>query len=287
VDATGNALAQADHFLAVGRPERALQALERAGGEPGDARFWLLRTAAFVDLDRYPEALKTAREGLRLEPESVALLDLASESAAELGDVPEAERLILAALRLEPDDPVLLSRYALLLARGRQLEKADRVVSRAEAADPDHPSVVAARWAVAYFRGDDRKARKQGEHLLAEWDPDHSAGHAMLGTYYSLRGGAGRASRHLNAAARYDVTDHELADAAREARVDAHRLLFPMRLVDRWGPARLWLVGIGVGGLLLALGWDLAASLWLAAYLAIALYSWTVAPLARRLLRRQ
>jgi Flp pilus assembly protein TadD len=285
---TASSLDLAGHYLEIGRPERALSALDDSGAEhEANARFWLLRAHALAQLERHDDALRAAREGLTVEPESVELLDVAADAAAELRDFEEAERLRLAALRLDPDDPQLLAGYAMLLARCRQLDKADRVLARAESVDPDDPAVMAARAAVAYFKGDDRSSRRHGERLLSEWDPDHPAGHAFAGLHHARRGSAGRAQRHFESAARYDVSDHELADVAREARIDAHWSLLPMRPITRFGPGPVWLVSIAVMGALFALGLQTAALVWALVYIAYVVYTWTIAPLARKLLERR
>lgn len=283
-----NPLDLAGHFLGIGRPERALSALDDGGADhEADARFWLLRASALAELDRHDQALRAARQGLALEPESVELLDVASESAAQLREFEEAERLRLAALKLDPDDPYLLARYAMLLARCRRLPKAEKVLARAEASDPDDPAVIATRAALAYFNGDDRGARRHGERLLNEWDADHPAGHALVGTYHSLRGNAGRARRHFESAARYDVADRELSDVAREARIESHWFLIPMRPITRFGPGPVWLASIAVMGALFALGFETAAVVWALTYFAYVVYSWTAAPFVRWLLGRR
>lgn len=280
-------LTLAEHFLHMGRPDAALEALARVGGTAAEnADAWRLRAWALADLERHGEALEAARSGLRIEPDDTSLLALGSRAAAELGDLPEAERLVLAALRIDPDDAELLAQYSLLLVRGGQAKKAAAVLARAERIDPEDPTVVRAQALLAFLAGDDRDARRHGERILADV-PDDPVGHAVLGATASARGAAGTASRHLDETARYDVRDHATAALAREARIEAHWLLWPMRLVNRFGPAALWIVGIGGAFVLDSLGAGPLGLIWLAAYVMLAIYSWTVAPLARRILQRR
>jgi tetratricopeptide (TPR) repeat protein len=255
-----------------------------AAAENADA--WRLRAWALADLERHREALEAARSGLRIEPDDTYLLALGSRAAAELGDLPEAERLVLAALRIDPDDAELLAQYALLLVRGGQAKKAAAVLARAERIDPENGTVVRAQAMLAFLAGDDRDARRHGERILADV-PDDPVGHAILGATASVRGAAGKASRHLDETARYDVRDNATAAAAREARIEAHWLLWPMRPVNRFGPAVLWIVGIGGALVLDTIGLGPLGLIWIGTYVLLAIYSWTVAPLARRFLRRR
>ena len=280
-------LALAQHYLQIGRPDAVLETLARAGGDAVESAYaWGLRASALLDLERYAEALESAQAGLRIDPDDTWVLALGARAAAERGDLAEAERLLLAALRLDPEDAELLAQYALLLVRGGQSGKAAAVLARAERLDPEDATVARAQALLAFLSGDDRGARRHGERILAD-DPGDPVGHAVLGATASSRGAAGVATRHFDETARYDVTDRWAVDAAREARIQAHWLLWPMRVVNRFGPAVLWIVGIGGGFALDALGLSLLGLIWILTYVLLAVYSWTVAPLARRWLARR
>ena len=72
-----NALALASHYLEIDRPERALDTLAKLTGEQvEDATFWELRAQALLGLERHKQAVEAARQGLRLDGESIVLLDL-------------------------------------------------------------------------------------------------------------------------------------------------------------------------------------------------------------------
>ena len=281
-------LALAEHYLEIGQPQAGLAALDRSGGTALEtSRYWELRARALVDLGRHRDALDAARTGLRASADDTALLSLAARAAAELGDLPDAERLVLAALRNDSEDPDLLAQYALLLVRAGQTQKAHAVLARAERVDPLDATVVRTRAILSFLAGRDREARRHGRRLLEEVDPADPVAHAVLGATAADRGAAGLASRHLDETARYDVRDHAVAGVAREARIDAHWLLWPMRPIARFGPGVLWMVGLGGALLFDTIGLGPLGLIWLAAYVLLALYSWTVAPLARRYLERR
>src|SRR6185503_17605352 len=68
-------LTLAEHFLHMGRPDAALEALERVGGAAAEnADAWRLRAWALADLERHREALDAAKSGLRIEPDDTYLL---------------------------------------------------------------------------------------------------------------------------------------------------------------------------------------------------------------------
>ncbi len=290
MESTAKQLTIARHYLAVGQPARALAALDGLAGDAlNDTLVSALRGQALYELDRYDEAAAIARAGLAHTPESIALLYLLCNCEAQLGDLAAAERAILSALRLDPEDPDLLCRYAHLVAMAGQLAKAERLVDEAARLDPDAPAVARARVALAYVRADDRAVDRQSRQLLMA-DPDDDYGHRMLGVAMANTGQMAPAARHLGVAVRLDPTDRELAEAARESRLWAHPLLWPLRPLNSFSPARvyIWLGMIALVFVLLALGYDWAPGLILVlvlVYCVFCVYSWVAPPLLRLWLR--
>lgn len=278
-ETTDKALALASHYLEVDRPQRALDTLAKLTGEQvEDVAFWELRAHALLGLERHAQAVDAAKQGLRLEGESIVLLDLLCLAEAERGNLAEAERAILQALKLEPEEPLLLCHYAQLLGQGAQLDKAERVVAEAERLDPDSPDAIRTRMFLAYLRGDDRKAEKLSKRLLEE-DPENPAGHAMLGVFSSNKGAYRRASKHYDIAARYDLSDEYAVGLARQGRIEAHPLYWPLAPFQRWGPAKVWIAAIALFGLLVALEQYKALIVAWVVYTALCVYSWVAPPL--------
>lgn len=281
-------LALAGHYLDVEQPRRALDVLAGlGGGAPEQPEFWEVRAQALLDLERFDEALQAAEEGLRRDADSLVLLSLAAAAEARLGRLEDAEAHLLAALRLEPESTFLLAAYADLLMRGDALEKAERVLERAERVDPDDPGVIRARITLAYVQKKDREAERHSRRLLAEVDPEDPYGHAMLGAQATSRGAFRRASEHFDTVARHDLSDPAGVGLAREGRVHAHPVFWPLWPIQRFGAAKLWVAAIGTFALLRAAGFEEALVVLLPIYLVWIAYTWIVPPLARRWLGRE
>ncbi|XXY53302.1 tetratricopeptide repeat protein [Sorangium sp. So ce269] len=276
----GTALAR--HYLHVDQPRRALDVLERlTDADLEDAELWELRAAALHALERPAEAARAAREGLARAPESPYLLYLLSACEAQLGDAAAAERAILSCLRLAPESAPALCHYALLVAKAGQVAKAARLVEEAARLDPEGGGVARARMIVAYLQGTDDELDRHGKARLAA-DPDDALTHHLLGQAMLESGRIDEASRHLRTAARLDPGDHDLADAAREARFASHWLLKPLWPMRRFGAIPVWIAALVVIYGLKAAGSRVAAGLLGLAYFVYCLYSWIVPPLLRR-----
>lgn len=280
------ALALAEHYLEIRQPERALTVLA-SHHDLQDARLWELRTHALLEVEEHTRAREAAREGLRVDSDSIVLLDLLAEAELRLGRLEAAEEACLAALRLEPEQPVLLSRYVSVLLRAGELRKAERVLAEAERVDADDPAVVRCRITYEYVRGNDAGVERHSRRLLEEFDPEDPFGHTMLGVRAASRGRFGQASRHHDTAVRHDVTDDDLVANAREARAYAHPLYWPLIPFQRLGPGKAWVFAVGLFALLGALELH---SLLLAAvvtYAALCVYSWVAPTLLTRLYERR
>lgn len=272
----------ARHYLDIGRPERALEALDRPGAADMEgAELWYLRGQALYELDRFEDANRVALAGLAQLPESIPLLFLRCNCAAKLDDLASAEQAILTALQLRPEEPALLCRYALLVARAGQLDKAARLIAEAARIDAEDPAVARARVTLAYLRGDDRQVARVSQDLLAN-DPEDTYGHYMLGHALFGSGNVGGAQRHLRTAARLDPSDHDLVESARAARFANHWLLWPLRPFQRIGTVGLWLGFMAIFLLLRSFGMRPLAGLFALVYLALVIYSWVVPWLLRK-----
>lgn len=268
----------AQHYVLVGQPRRALEALANAGGgDLEDPWFWRLRATAHYDLEEGQRAVEAAREGLKHDPHDIGLLRVLGMAEAEEGRLAEAEQAALAALELASDDPDLLCDYARVVARGGQLDKANRLVDRAESLDPEGAEVIRMRAFLAYLRGQDRKAAALAEKVLED-DPEDPGAHRLRGAALLQRGDLRGAGRSLETVVRGDPTDHALADTARSARAGLHPLLWPMLPMQRLGVAGSWIAAMAIIFGLRGLGQETAASIAGAVWLILVIYSWVVAP---------
>jgi tetratricopeptide (TPR) repeat protein len=277
------ALQAAQRYLAVRRPERALESLAELDADAAtSADAHRLRASAFLMLEDFDRAAQSAADGLEVEPASVALLLLLSIAEEGLGRLAESERAILSALEQEPDDAQLLCQYADVLMRGRQLDKAGRVLDAAAAADPDEPDILAGRQALAYLRGHDREARRLSQELLA-LDPESARGHRMLGMYDLQRGRAGSAAQRFGEVVRGDPADDAVADAARQASAMARNpLWWPTLLFSRFGAAGSWIGAVVIIFGLRAMGLTAAAGIASLVWIVLCIWSWVVPPILER-----
>jgi Tfp pilus assembly protein PilF len=274
-------VALARHYLDIERPAAALELVDRLLLEdPADSELHEIRAAALYEDGRVEAAVAAARAGLEIDPYSLPLLAVLSLAERKRGHLGDAESAILSALRLMPDNSTLLCQYAVLLAEGGAEAKGERMLERAAALAPDDDVVAQTRIALAYLGGRDKEAERHGSTLL-EQDPLDPLAHSVLGTIASERGSPRKATRHFEEAARYDLDD-EMVEVALESRALSHPLMLPLWPIYRLGVAKTWLLGIGGGLALSAVGLYRLASIWLIAYVLLAVYSWIAPSLIRR-----
>jgi len=273
------------HFYSMGRFQQALDALE--GSPPLDSDFlWYVRASSLHQTDRDEEALSVATRGLAEFSESPLLLLLTGHLHRGLGDHAAAERALLRGLQIDPEDVDLISAYARVVAAAGQLTKAERLLERAAQIDPEAESMWGARLMVRHLAGDDVGMRQTAREILQR-DPENATARAMLAVD-DMEGGRPDVARgHLGTLAQNDIElVEQYEDAFDQVRYLNHPAMAPVVLLDRVGPMRAWAaVAITIAVLAVAdltliggvigLGW-----------MALALYSWVVPPLVRRLLIR-
>lgn len=275
---SAHALALAARLLETGRAQQALDTLDGVGVDAPNAEVFLLRARALLQLDDDERARQAAKRGLSYDAASVPLWTVLAQACSALSDLPGAERALLSGLQIDPSDPLLLCDYARVLAEGGQDSKANRVLARAEQLAPGSSEVLSARAYVAFARGDDAGAARYARRALAR-EPESVQAHWLLGVAAMARGEAGTAARSSRRAAASMVGNSSLAELARDARVDAHWTMLPIRVVTRWGPAAVWVVAVAM---LLISTWLLPEPIaWglLVGWLVFCVYTWIARPL--------
>jgi tetratricopeptide (TPR) repeat protein len=283
-DPSGKAIGLAEHYLDVGQPERALDALAHV--HPDDVDFvWELRARALIELERWDDAADAARESLADEPDDAPVLALLAYAEWKLDNAAEAERAVLAALEQAPDSPPLLSLYAHIVASEGQLEKAERLVERALRLAPEDSDVRRTAAEIAYLQGRDSEADRHSRDALA-LDPEDAHAHALLGVTAAERGRVRPAAGYLRTAAELDPAIEHHARAARLSEVAAHLLLIPLWPISRFGQGPVWIAGV----LTLIVTNQVAPSpipgIVIIVWLAYVAYSWIAPPLLERWLER-
>lgn len=287
MDESGSPLALAEHYLEVSRPDRCLEVLADAGDDAAEnPAAWLLRSLALHELTRYDQARQAAESGLALAPDWPLLLMALGLAHREAGDLAEAERAFLAALRDDPENAAMLAEYALTVAEAGQLDKADQVLERAGTSDPTSTRVMEARMQVAHLRGDDRAAEALSRTLLSS-DAESPSGHLMQGLSRWKVGDVNAADRAIRTAAVHPDVQDQVTQMAREARLAAHPLMWPVRPLYRIGQVPFWIGAMVIYFGLRYSGQTAAAVIFALVYLAYCIYTWVTPPLLRRWLARR
>jgi tetratricopeptide (TPR) repeat protein len=281
---SGPTFDMAMHLVSLGRSEEALRKLGESF-DPEDPWQWWLRGVALLDLERVDEAIDAVGQGLNLEPEAAALLALLARCRLLQDDLVEAEQAVLAALRADAEDADNLALYARIVAGAGQLEKARKLVARARQLDPENENVVRMQSVLAIARGDEREALLHSRELLAI-DPENVYAHRIAGAVLHDRGDVDAAAGHFRTAVVSDPAERETVEMAHENLLWRNPFMWPLRPVQRFGIAPVWIAGVATmyGARLVS---RTAAGIVAVLWLTYCVYSWVVPSLVRRHLRRR
>lgn len=284
-------LTQGRHWLEVGQPARCLEVLARADQSADEPEYFRLRAAALIELERWGEAVDSARRGLAVEPDHLMLVYLLAYAVEE--ERPdgheEAERVLLHGLSINPQQVLLLTAYANLLVRFHQLDKAGKLLDRAAAIDPEEIEVDLSRMRWAFARGKKREASSWA-HQALEKEPENTQALSFAGMMDRADGRAARGSQKLRTAATQRLGDRDLASAARTSTLEAHPLMWPVRVLQRLPQQFAVLSGLIVGLIcygIAALGAPGLAWVLLIAWFAFVVYYWLAVLVAYVIMRRR
>jgi tetratricopeptide (TPR) repeat protein len=276
-------LMRAATLLESGDARAALTAVERLAERErwNTSRYWVLVALARHALGEHRDSIAAANWALSIDPHDATLYGIRFDAERDAGLVPDAERSILAAIRLDPTEVTYQVAYAWLLASAGDLDKAQRVNAAARQNAPDD---VHAAWQcaeLARLQGKDAEALAAGRQLLASSGPDPLK-RALLGRLLVQLERDSEGADHLKEAGDFaSAVGFDRDDVV----VATHWLMRPYRLIERVGPVATPAILIAVAILLLAANF-VAAALTVAAVAWIGfLFSYTAAPLARRLHR--
>ncbi|MDQ1647233.1 MAG: hypothetical protein QOJ50_3417 [Cryptosporangiaceae bacterium] len=280
------ALHLAEHWLSVGQPDRALDALTRLHGpEALTGQAYMVRLTALHDLGRHDEVEVAGESAIERIGPVPHLLAMIGSSRRSLGRLDAAERAYLQGLAEDPHDVLLLCWYARLCLEVGQDTKAEKLVERAASRDPDSSLVLSARALIAYVRGQDAEMLRATREGLRN-DPDDAGAHYLYGMAAANRGQLGAAARSLGRAAAENPGDRDLVETAREVRTEAHPLLRPLWPIHRFGALPVWLGAVVVFMGLRAAGARGPATIVGLVWGVYCVYSWVMPPIVRRLRRR-
>ena len=206
------------YYLTVDRPQQALEKLSSgANGLLDDSQYWLYRAVALNKLEHQDEALTAAREGLKLEPGNLNLLDILSTIQLARGDIEAAERAAKRALELAPDDPSFLGCYAVVMVHTGEFERAEELICKGAALEPDNVQIVYARSLLEHIRGNHVTLAELSREQLAQ-DPDDTTARRFLAAALVNKGDYTEAERHVSDLIRAEPGDEDLTRFARDLR---------------------------------------------------------------------
>jgi tetratricopeptide (TPR) repeat protein len=276
-----------DAALQLVQLKRPAEALEKLGEsfDPEDPWDWWLRGLALYGLDRNAEAIEAAEQGLALDPESITLLALLARCRLDEGDLPRAEEAVLAALRLDAEDVDHLALYAHIVATAGQFDKARKLIERARQIDPENTAALRMQSTLAVARGDEREALLRSRELLTI-NPEDVHAHRIAGAVLHDRGNVDDAAEHLRSAVVIDPQQHDVAGLARENLLWRNPFMWPLRPLQRFGLAPIWIGAVAVMFAARMFASNTVKLVIALVWLTYCVYSWVVPPLVRRWLRR-
>jgi Flp pilus assembly protein TadD len=281
-----NVLHLAQHLLAIGRQEAALDALEKASSDEIEStEYWAIRAEALADLGQYDASAESVRCGLERDPEDIQLLDALAIAEVERGFPGKAEKALAKALELSPQNPLLLAHRAYVLARRGEFDESRTAIAEAMEVAPEWKPVLQTRAQVAVL-ANDKHASEYIDDLL-RLDPNDRIAHALRGNLASEQKRFVSASRAFDEAVRLDPSDAELAEVAREARVAAHPVLAPVRAMWLFGRWRSYFLYLGLVSVLAASGLESIRVVVVIIWLVIVALSWFGPALIRRYQNRK
>ena len=95
-------------------------------GDPSAADVYVKLAVAYMQQGQMEQALKKAKRGLRLDPNSSGANNVIALLYERLGDNELAERLYKRAVRLDPRDPYIRNAYGSFLCARERYEEADQ-----------------------------------------------------------------------------------------------------------------------------------------------------------------
>jgi len=267
------------------RPEEALRILSDHF-DPEDPFAWWARALALMALERAQDARDAAERGLAVAPGNTLLLDALTWALLVQGDLPGAEQSALRALRQDPTNANLLARYAEVVAAAGQFDKSEQLVARALGQEPHNRHALEVHALLAGGRGDPAAMAARTSKLLRV-DPEGAFAHALLAEAHGEMGQRDSQMDHIARAVSNAPANDALAELAREWRAEQHWLLWPLRPLQRFGVIPVW---FGVLALVFVLAWLDYEYLLLVvglSWFSYCVYSWTIPPLVRFILRRR
>jgi tetratricopeptide (TPR) repeat protein len=245
--------------------------------------FWYLRGFAQRGLEDYAEAADSFATVVTVKPGEVAAHALAADSFVRCQRLGAAEQHLLSGLAANPHSTDLLEVYCFACARGGQTEKARALLKRLLERDPGNEAAFRLRILIEFVEGSDEGLYQATRQYLDEL-PDTPENALATGKAMLDGGRISGALRCFSEALQQDPTLRDRhPDFFEELSVLKSPLLFPCRLLDRYGRWLPWAVGAVTMLALQSLHFA-AGAVFAGVFALFLLYTWVAPPLVRRAL---
>ncbi|WP_223553497.1 tetratricopeptide repeat protein [Lysinibacillus sphaericus] len=273
-----------EHYFDIGKYTRVIELInEELPDHFENSRLWYMLGYSNYAINEFDEAEEQFHEAMRLGYDEDIIFYFLGHLYMQTERWQEAEEAFLEALRLNPNDAETHAAYAVLMKKTGHRKKAKLLINKALELDPENSYVLRMNFILEGVHGNKEQQILALEQYMNSADSE-MAKLLHLGINASFRNNEKEAKEYYRQAFLLNPEDQTLLSILEEMEITAHPLLAPNRFIERLGgPSIIWLVGIGMTFLLLAIGVDNIAMVFLQCYVVLALYTWISVPLVKGL----
>jgi len=273
-----------EHYFGIGKYPQVIELInEELHNKISNSWLWYMLGYSNYAINEYDKAEEQFQEAMRLGYDEAIIFDILGHLYMETKRWQEAEEAFLEALRINPNDAGTHAGYAVLMKQTGHRKKAKLLINKALELDPEDSYVLRRNLILEGMNRNKEQQILALEQYMNSTDSESSK-LLTLGKSATLRNNKKEAKEYYRQAFLLNPEDQTLLSILKELEITTHPLLAPNRFIERLGgPAIIWFVGIGLTFLLLALGFDSLAMLFLQCYVVLTLYTWISVPLVKRL----
>ena len=281
-----NSVELIEHYFFLNRFEQAKALLPQAlEEEPENAYLWYMLGYSNYALEKFDDAEQQFLEALRLGLDTEAVFYILGRLYLSTERWQESEEMFLETLRLNPNNTEAHAYYALLMKKTGNKKKAKLLINKALEIDPENAEALRLHF---YIEGVNESRKEQMltlERYLNSGDSEMTK-LLQLGIDAVFRNKVKEAKEYFRQAYLLNPEEKELLEILKDYEVASHPLLAPNRMADKLGgPVGTWFIGGGMVILLLLIGLEHVALVWVVCYTALALYTWVSEPLVKVIMK--
>ena len=273
-----------EHYFYISKYPQVIELInEKLHNNIENSWLWYMLGYSNYAMYEYDKAEEQFHEAMRLGYDEGIIFDLLGHLYMETQRWKEAEEAFLEALRINPNGAETHAGYAALMKRTGHREKAKLLINKALELDPENSYVLRRNLILEGMNRNKEQQILALEQYMNSADSE-STKLLILGKNATLRNNKKEAKEYYRQAFLINPEDQTLLSILKEMEITTHPLLAPNRFIERLGgPAIIWLIGIGLTFLLLALGFDSLAMVFIQCCVVLTLYTWISVPLVKRL----